>query len=173
MPVAVLIETARLRLRELQAERDARGMLALLNDPGFISGIGDRGVRDEAQAREYLRSWYGAQYATNGFGHYAVELQEGGTFIGTAGLVKRADLADPDIGYALLSAHHGHGYAEEAARAVMAHARDVLGLRALCAIVSPDNAASVRLLEKLGLSRAGEYVIAAEREPLAYYEVRL
>ncbi len=40
-----------------------------------------------------------------------------------------------------------------------------------CGIVSPGNAASVRLLEKLGLRREGEYVIAAEREPLAYYAI--
>ena len=171
--MAVLIETARLRLRELDPVRDAGAMLALLNDPGFIRGIADRGVRDEDQAREYLRGWPGAQYAQHGFGHYAIELRGDGRFLGTAGLIQRPDLALPDIGYALLSEHHGHGYAEEAARAVMAHARDALGLRALCAIVSPGNAASVRLLEKLGLRRTGEYTIAAEREPLAYYEVAL
>lgn len=171
--MAVLIESPRLHLRELEPARDAGAILALLNDPRFIAGIADRGVRDEAQAREYLRSWPGAQYALHGFGHYAIERRGSGDFIGMAGLIQRADLAVPDIGYALLSAHHGHGYAEEAARAVMAHARDVLGLRALCAIVSPGNAASVRLLEKLGLRRTGEYVIAAEREPLAYYEVAL
>jgi len=171
--VAGLIQTERLRLRELSPASDATNMLALLNDPGFIAGIGDRNVRSEAQARDYLASWYGAQYATVGFGHYAVELRDGGAFIGTAGLIQRADLVLPDIGYALLSQYQGQGYAEEAARGVMAYARQTLGLQALCAIVSPDNAGSVRLLEKLGLRREGEYVIAAEREPLAYYAVTL
>lgn len=168
----VLIQTPRLQLRELEPARDAANMLALLNDPGFIAGIGDRHVRNEAQARDYLAGWQGAQYAAQGFGHYAIELREGGTFIGTAGLIQRADLTLPDIGYAVLGAHHGQGYAEEAARAVMAHARDDLGLPALCAIVSPGNAASVRLLEKLGLRREGDYRIAPERELLAYYTVR-
>lgn len=167
----VLIESERLHLRELEPERDAAAMLALLNDPGFIRGIADRGVRTVEQAAEYLRNWQGAQYALNGFGHYAVELRDAGTFIGTAGLIQRADLALADIGYALLSEHHGRGYAEEAARAVMAHARDALGMGGLCGIVSPGNAASVRLLEKLGLQRQGEYAIALEREPLAYYEI--
>jgi len=166
----VVIETPRLHLSELDPERDAGLMLALLNDPGFIAGIGDRAVRTLEQAEEYLRGWHGAQYARDGFGHYAIRLDDG-TFIGTAGLIKRTDLSHPDIGYALLKAHHGRGYAEEAARAVLAHARDVLELPAICAIVSPGNAASVRLLEKLGLRRDGEYIIAAEREPLAYYVV--
>lgn len=169
--MALSIQTQRLHLRELSPQQDAANMLALLNDPGFIAGIGDRNVRNEAEAREYLAHWHGAQYASVGFGHYALELRQGGEFIGTAGLIQRADLALPDIGYALLSAHHGRGYAEEAARAVMAHARETLGLRGLCGIVSPGNTASVRLLEKLGLRREGEYVIAPEREPLAYYAI--
>jgi RimJ/RimL family protein N-acetyltransferase len=168
-----LIQTRRLHLRELAPERDAANMLALLNDPGFIAGIGDRQVRTEAQARDYLAGWHGAQYAVHGFGHYAIEVREGGTFLGTAGLIQRADLALPDIGYALLGAYRGHGYAEEAARGVMAYARDILKLQALCAIVSPDNAASVGLLEKLGLRREGDYRIAPERELLAYYAIRL
>lgn len=167
-----MIETERLRLRELEPERDAASMLALLNDPAFIAGIDDRGVRTVEQAAEYLRGWHGAQYAQRGFGHYAVELRDG-TFIGTAGLIQRADLALADIGYAFLRRYHGHGYAEEAARGVMAHARTALGMRALCAIVSPGNAASVRLLEKLGLRRAGEYRHAGVVEPLAYYEIAL
>lgn len=166
------IQTQRLRLRELEPERDAPAMLTLLNDPGFIAGIGDRGIRSVEQARDYLRNWHGAQYVARGFGHYAVERIDDGAFIGTAGLIQRADLDMPDIGYALSSRYHGHGYAIEAARAVLAHARDALGLRALCAIVSPGNAASVRLLEKLGLRRTGDYTIAAERAPLAYYEIR-
>ncbi|HBK45666.1 MAG TPA: GNAT family N-acetyltransferase [Xanthomonadaceae bacterium] len=171
--LAVVIETERLRLRELDPGRDAAAMLALLNDPGFQAGIGDRGVRTEAQAADYLRSWAGAQYATHGFGHYLIQLRDAGAFVGTAGLIQRPDLQVPDIGYALLGAYRGQGYAYEAAQAVMRYARDVLGLRALCAIVSPDNAASRRLLEKLGLRRDGEYVIAAERAPLAYYTVAL
>jgi RimJ/RimL family protein N-acetyltransferase len=169
--VSVLIETERLHLRELVPERDAAVMLTLLNDPGFIRGIADRGVRSVEQAVEYLRGWHGTQYARDGFGHYAVELRDTGTFIGTTGLIKRADLALADIGYAILSEYHGRGYAEEASRGVMAYARDVLGMSAVCGIVSPDNVGSVRLLEKLGLRRQGDYMIAAEREPLGYYEI--
>ncbi|GHH57884.1 MULTISPECIES: GNAT family N-acetyltransferase [Gammaproteobacteria] len=167
----VVIETERLRLRELEPERDAAAMLVLLNEPGFIRGIADRGVRTVEQAADYLREWLGAQYATYGFGHYALELRDAGTFLGTAGLIQRADLELADIGYALLDEHHGRGYAEEASRAVLAHARDVLGMRGVCGIVWPGNTASVRLLEKLGLRRQGEYKIAAEREPRAYYEL--
>lgn len=168
-----LIETERLRLRPIDPVADAAAMLTLLNDPGFHAGIADRGVRSEAQASDYLRGWAGAQYATFGFGHYLIELRDSGRFIGTAGLIQRADLQVPDIGYALLGAYYGQGYAFEASCGVMRYARDVLGLRALCAIVSKENAASRGLLHKLGLRETGEYVIAAERLPLAYYEIDL
>lgn len=169
----VLIETERLRLRELEPERDAASMLLLLNDPAFIAGIHDRGVRSIEQAAEHLRGWHGAQYARYGFGHYAVELRDTGRFIGTAGLIQRADLALADIGYAFLSRYHGHGYAEEASRAVMDYARDTLGMRGLCGIVSPGNTASRRLMQRLGLQPRGEYTIAGEQEVLVYYEIML
>lgn len=167
----VSIDTERLHLRELHREHDAASMLALLNDPAFMVGIADHGVRTVEQAMDHLRGWAGAQYRRYGFGHYAVELRQSGIFIGTCGLIQRADLLLADIGYGFLSAHHGRGYAEEAARAVIAHARDVLGMRGLCGIVATDNNASLRLMEKLGLRRSGEYRMASEARPLAYYEI--
>ena len=169
--MTLLIETERLRLRELDPARDAASMLELLNDPTFIDGIADHGVRTVEQVVEHLRGWHGAQYARYGFGHYALELCESGTFIGTTGLVQRPDLALADIGYALLSAHHRRGYAQEAARAVMAHARDVLEMRGLCGIVSPGNTASMGLMDRLGLRRQGHYTLATEPVPLLYYEI--
>ncbi|PPT54415.1 hypothetical protein XarbCFBP8150_21450, partial [Xanthomonas arboricola] len=54
--------------------------------------------------------------------------------------------------------HRGKGYVSEAGRAVLNHARDVLGLPQLCAIVSPDNAGSIRALEKLGLLRQPQHI---------------
>lgn len=171
--MSYLIETERLRLRPIDPVADAASMLTLLNDPGFHAGIADRGVRSQAQATDYLRGWAGAQYATFGFGHYLIERRADGVFLGTAGLIQRADLPVPDIGYALLAAHCRQGYAYEASRGVMRYAREVLGLHALCAIVSRDNHASRALLEKLGLHEDGEYVIAAERAPLVHYTIAL
>ena len=48
------IESERLRLRAIEPDRDAAPMLALLNDPGFVRFIGDRNVRSEEQARDYI-----------------------------------------------------------------------------------------------------------------------
>ncbi|WP_369977795.1 GNAT family N-acetyltransferase [Xanthomonas bundabergensis] len=167
--MSTVIETPRLRLRLLEPERDAASMLALLNDPGFLAHIGDRGVRDEAQARHYLADGAVLSYAQHGFGLYAMERRDDGAWLGVAGLVLRPTLPCPDLGYALLRPYEGHGYASEAARAVLAYAQDTLALPRLCAIVSPDNARSTRLLEALGFAAQGRTRIAADAHEVELY----
>lgn len=71
--------------------------------------------------------------------------------MGVCGLAKRDFLEDVDIDYAFPQQYWGQGYAYEAASAVLAHAKNDIGLTRIVATVRPDNAASIRLLEKLGL----------------------
>jgi RimJ/RimL family protein N-acetyltransferase len=163
------LDTERLRLRPLDAQRDAEPMLALVNDPGFLSGIGERGIHTLEQSREHLQEWAVAHRARHGFAHWAVETRDTGVFLGTLGLLRRHTLPWPHLGYALLSAYHGRGYAEEAARAVLRHACAGLGLTQLCAIVDPGNVASIRLLHKLGLRYQDTRQLEPGDEWLAYY----
>jgi RimJ/RimL family protein N-acetyltransferase len=67
------------------------------------------------------------------------------------GLIRRNGLDDVDIGYALLPRFWSKGYAVEAAEAMKAHAKDVIGLKRLVAITDPANQGSIRVLEKIGL----------------------
>ena len=145
-----VIETERLTLRHLSTE-DAEFILALLNDPSFLRFIGDKGVRTLDDARKYITSGPMEMYARLGFGLYLVELKDEGIPIGLCGLIKRDGLDDVDIGFAFLPEFRAKGYACEAAEATMDYGKDVLGLRRIVAITSPDNEASGRLLEKLGL----------------------
>jgi RimJ/RimL family protein N-acetyltransferase len=144
------IETPRLVLRELD-EGDAAFILELVNDPSWLRHIGDKGVRDLDGARAYIANGPQASYARFGFGLWRVDLKDTGTPIGLCGLLKRDTLDDVDIGYAFLPSFVGQGYAFEAAEATWRHAREALRLPRLVAIVSPDNHASIKLLEKLGL----------------------
>jgi RimJ/RimL family protein N-acetyltransferase len=146
-----LIATERLSLRELRQE-DAPFVLALANEPSFIQFIGDRGLRTIADAERYIDSGPWTQYAAHGFGLWLVSLRDSGEPIGICGLLTRAALPDPDIGFAFRQAFWSKGYAFEAASAVAAAARDTFKVPRLLAIVSPANAASIRLLEKLGFS---------------------
>jgi len=144
-----VIRTERLALRELALD-DAEFILELLSEPAFLRFIGDKGVRTVAGAREYLLKGPMDSYVRHGFGLYAVCLL-GGTPIGICGLVKRDGLADVDIGFAFLSRHSSKGYAFESASAVLAHAREVLGMQRVVAITSPENLGSTAVLEKIGL----------------------
>ncbi len=154
--------TARLSLRPLTLD-DAPFILALLNEPSFLEHIGDKGAHDLEGARVYLASGPLDSYARHGLGLLHVGLREGDTSIGICGLLRRPGvLEDPDVGLAFLPAYWGGGYALEAAEAVMAWGHETLGLRRILAITSPQNARSIRLLEKLGLTREGLVKLYAE-----------
>lgn len=148
-PQRPILATERLDLRELDGDDEAF-MLALLNDTAFIEHIGDRGVRSLDQARAYVQAGPMASYAQHGFGLYAVVERMTRQPVGICGLLRRPTLDDVDIGFAFLPAFRALGYARESAQAVLGHAHAVLGIRRVVAIVAPGNAASARLLERLG-----------------------
>lgn len=147
-----VIGTPRLLLRRFDGIRaDEPGfMLQLLNEPSFLRHIGDRGVRTLEAARDYIAMGPLQSYQRHGFGMHMVELAATGQSVGVCGLVKRDFLPEPDLGYALLPAYCGNGYAAEAAGAVLADARESLRLHRILAITDPDNTASIALLLKLG-----------------------
>jgi len=146
-----IAETERLRMRPF-LESDAAMILELLNDPEWLRFIGDRNVRSLEDARGYLRKLHDA-YERYGFGLYLVERRDDREPLGMCGLVKRDTLPDPDLGFAFLARHRGAGYAEEAARATLAHAKGDLRLERLAAVATPGNERSARLLERLGFTR--------------------
>ncbi|HEU5097697.1 MAG TPA: GNAT family N-acetyltransferase [Roseiflexaceae bacterium] len=149
-----VLETDRLILRRFSAG-DAAFILELVNDPGWLRFIGDRGVRTLEDARNYIQNGPVEMYDRLGFGLYAVDLKGGGTPIGMCGLLKRATLPAVDLGFAFLPRFAGQGYAAEAAAAVLAYAHQALGLARVLAITSPDNTRSIKLLERIGFQFAG------------------
>ena len=162
-----VIETERLNLREV-TESDAAFVLELLNDPDFVRYVADRGVRTLEDARRYVAERFTAAYRRDGFGFWLVEPKESGLPAGICGLVKRDALPGMDVGYAFLPPFRSKGYAYESASAVVAYAREALGLKRIFAIVNPENAVSIRVLEKLGM-RFERMVSLSPDEP----EVRL
>ncbi len=189
-----VIQTERLALRRLDLN-DAEFILDLLNQQSFIRHIGDKGVRNLEDARNYLVSGPLESYRRFGFGLYLLclraqsatvplhapnatptsrpegarsSLRAASLSIGICGLVKRETLRDVDVGFALLPQYAGHGYATESARAVLAHGRETLGLDRIVGITAPDNRASIAVLEKIGLRFEGTIALGA-----GAHEVRL
>jgi RimJ/RimL family protein N-acetyltransferase len=163
-----VLETERLILR-LLSDQDADFILELLNDPGWLRFIGDKGVRTREDARAYIRQGPMAMYARYGFGLYLTELKEGGVPIGICGLIKRDGLTDVDVGFAFLPAFRAKGYAHEAAAAVMTYGRQSLGMGRIVAITSPDNHSSIKLLEKLGMRFEHRMRLPGDTEELSLF----
>jgi RimJ/RimL family protein N-acetyltransferase len=166
-----ILTTERLALRTIDTA-DAPFYLNLVNTPDFITHIGDRGIRTLAAARDAIASGPMAMQAALGHSIYLVELKHSGVAIGMCGLIKRDTLADVDLGYAYLPAYFGQGYGFEAAQAVLAHARSVIGLRRLVAITSPANTASSGLLEKVGM-RFEQLLYLKPDDPTRLYGIDL
>ena len=167
-----IAETQRLLLRRMTLD-DADLMLAIWNDPAFVQHVGDRGIRTIAQAQRALDDSVLTLYENYGYGPYCMVRKDDAQRIGICGLFRREVLPHPDIGFAVLPTFCGAGFALEAARAVARHAQEDLGIKTLDAIVSPQNKASIRLLEKLGLNFQRGITMPGEEEEISLYSMNL
>lgn len=147
----MLIETPRLRLRPF-TPADLDAFTALAADPEF-QAWSLTGPLDADQAQRKLEALI-ALYETQGFSKWAIEMRQAPRIIGYCGLgleeIEGRSL--PEFGYRLAPASRGQGLATEAARAAIEDAFDRLGMSEIHAFAEPGNAASLRVLEKLGLS---------------------
>lgn len=148
----VVIETARLRLRTWEpADREPFAKLnADVRVMEFFPAVLSR---PESEA---LVDRVEAHFECHGFGPFAVQLRETREFIGFSGpfVVSFESHFTPcvEIGWRLASDYWGHGYATEAARAVLRHCSEVLELKRLVAFTVPMNVRSRRVMEKIGMT---------------------
>ena len=154
------IFTERLSIRPL-SEKDAQFIFELLNTERWIRYIGNRNIHSEADALAYIRKINENQNTT----YYTVTLRETNAPAGLVTLIKRDYLDFRDIGFAFLPAYAGKGYAYEAAKAVLD--KQAENAETLLAVTLPDNTASIKLIEKLGLKF--ERVIERDKESLWLY----
>jgi len=171
----VILSTGRLVLRRLD-HGDAPFILRLVNEPAWLRHIGDKKVRDLADARRYLEQGPLASYRRNGFGLWLVSLsadgaEQAGTPVGLCGFLQREELPDPDIGFALLSEHWRQGFAFEAAAAALDFGWSELGFLRVAAVTALENEASGQLLAKLGFSRRGTIRLGEPAEELNAYGI--
>lgn len=113
----------------------------------------------EDEAHEWLERTF-KRYEEDGFAHYAVELQETGEFVGMVGMI-RETLGGKELlgaGWMLRKDCWGHGYATEAAQAVLHDAFERLGAKEIVADIRPENTASIRVAERLGMRAEYEVV---------------
>ncbi len=165
----MLFETQRLVLRKI-SNKDASFVFELLNSPGWLQYIGDRGVSDLKKAETYIEERYVPSYE-NGLGNFIVVLKETGKSIGSCGLYKRDNLDHPDIGFAFLPEYLGKGYGYEAASAMLDYALTDLKLQKVLGFTVDYNVASIKLLEKLGLKKTGIFQFEDDDEELLLFQI--
>lgn len=144
------IETERVRIRALTII-DAGFMMQLMNTATWIKNIGNRNINNKTAASNYIANNIINSYHVNGFGLFLVAQKKDNLPIGICGIVKREGLALPDLGFAFLPQYEGKGFATEAGKAVVKYASESLQIAELAGITKPDNLASIRVLEKVGM----------------------
>ena len=151
------LETDRLLLRRWR-EGDLDAYATLNADPEvtrFLAGRPYVHEESAAQIARFTRHW-----DEHGFGLWAVEANESGEMIGFIGFLRHDDWFaspfDAEIGWRLARHAWGRGMATEGARAALEHGFTLLGFERVISITRPDNLASRRVMEKLGLRPEGE-----------------
>ena len=144
-----ILETHRLYLREMTPD-DAENAYILNSDPEVLRYTGDDPFENVEEARDFLSKY--ESYKKYGFGRWAVILKETGEYVGWCGLKYTPELDECDIGYRLMKKFWGFGYATEAAKACLELGFGKFGMKTIVGRAMPENGASVRVLEKIGLT---------------------
>ena len=150
------ITTERLVLREF-GEDDWRAVLDYQRDPLYLRYYPWED-RIEADARDFVQLFRGWQLELprRRF-QLAIILREGDRLIGNCGIRRKLDNDwEAELGYELSPQYWGHGYATEAARAMVDFGFRELGLQRISSWCIADNVASARVLERLGFLKEGK-----------------
>jgi ribosomal-protein-alanine N-acetyltransferase len=144
----LICQTSRLVVREFTMN-DLEPLTAMHLDPEVCHFIG---LRTPEQTRNGLIEWIAA-YRSQGFAKWAVVSRETGQLIGRCGVTPEEyeRISEPELGWTFARAHWGFGYATEAAAAVMKHWLEVLKFPRIISLIDPQNVASQRVAERIGM----------------------
>ena len=148
------LHTARLRLRPF-TDTDADALFTLHSDAYVLRYWDSPPWQDRARAERFLTRC--REVADEGTGaRVAIDRVSDGAFVGWCGLTEWDPVyRSASLGYCLNESMWGHGYATEAAHAVLRWAFDTLDLNRVQSETDTRNLASARVLEKLGFVREG------------------
>jgi RimJ/RimL family protein N-acetyltransferase len=141
------IETERLLLRMFRPE-DLDELARLFSDPDVMRYVGDGKPVNREEADKALKSII-KHWTTHGFGRWGAVDKKTHEFVGFGGL--RSLFGTPEVVYHLTKAHWGKGLATELARASLRFGFEEHQFERIVAIAKPDNAASIHIMEKIGM----------------------
>ncbi len=142
------LETERLVLRSFRVG-DLDAYARMTADPEVMRYIGDGRTLDRAETWRSVAYFLG-HWQLRGFGIFAAEEKATGALVGRIGLYQPEDWPGLEVGWLLARERWGRGYATEGGRACLRHAFEALGADHVISVIHPDNAASIRVAERLG-----------------------
>lgn len=150
--------TARLILRPTQLG-DFDAYAAMWADPQVVRFVGGTTFSRESSWARFLR--HRGMWEYLGFGYFALEHRETGSYVGEAGFQDLRRAIEPsiegrmEIGWIIAPEFQGRGLAEEAARAALLWAAEHGTGDRLACIINPDHAASLHVAHKVGFAETG------------------
>lgn len=144
-----LLETERLLLRE-SIEDDAQDIFELTNDPEVMRYTGDVSFESVEKTRELIRNY--EDYEKNSYGRWTTIIKATNEIIGWCGLKYIKEINETDIGFRFKKKYWNKGYATEASLACLDVGFNQFNLLQIVGQVFSDNGASIRVLEKIGMT---------------------
>jgi RimJ/RimL family protein N-acetyltransferase len=144
----MIIETERLVLRPIDAERDFDEWAVSMADENTVRYLGTKAM-SRAEAWRSMAAAVG-HWTIRGYGFFSLELKATGEWVGRVGPWFPEGWPGPEVGWTISPNHLRKGYAEEAARASIDFAFDTLGWEDVIHVIMEGNEPSMRLAEKLG-----------------------
>ena len=150
--MTVVLQTPRLLLREL-TDQDHEALYEMYRDERMNRYLGGPPPPREEYWRRVRETWP-AYYARHGFGLWATVRRADGRLVGRSGLLSQEVDGERhvEVAYALAPEFWGRGYATEAARALRDHAFRTLDAPHLISLILPENAASIAVAERNGMT---------------------
>jgi len=153
----VRLETERLIIRPF-TEADIEPSYEMNLDEEVSRYTGDGGVVSREEIERRIKENVFGDYQKHGYGRMAVELKGGEKFIGFSGLKYYEELDEVELGFRFFTRHWGKGFATESGRACVEYGFDQLKLKRIVALILPENAGSIRVVEKLGFRYEKEFM---------------
>jgi [ribosomal protein S5]-alanine N-acetyltransferase len=140
-------------LRPIAAD-DVAALLRISNEPAVRRYLWDDEPVKEATVRDII-SASSTMLADEGIGLFGIRRRGNENLIGFCGFVRLEGMEEPELAYELTQGAWGEGLATEVSRVCLRHAFEVAGLERVVAGVDPENVASQRVIEKLGMRPVG------------------
>ncbi|PXV62703.1 RimJ/RimL family protein N-acetyltransferase [Dysgonomonas alginatilytica] len=153
----LVLETERLQIRKFVPD-DLSDLYAIMKKPEVMYAWGHGFTKNET------RKWLNRQltrHRKEGYGYFAVISKETGKLVGQAGLLKNKINEEDvvELGYIFDNLYWKQGYCMETVKTIVQFAFNKLQFDNLYCSIRPNNIPSIRIAEKIGMTKVGEHTI--------------